>query len=655
MKKFWVFLAALLILLLPVFVQAADAGYSVLSFDTDVTVNENATLDVEERYVMDYTIPSHGMFRYMQLYPEITYETPAEATIVGKNGQQPVIVSGQDGAVTTQKQRVVIDNVEASRPVETYVEDGNFVMQIGDPDVLLTDEADFLLRYSYDMGDPGTDGFDMFYYNLTGNGWDAPIENVAFKVTMPKPFDASLLGFNVGPRGYKGYDPETLHYEVNGNVITGTYTGVLQPGGGITMWLELPDGYFVGARQDVDTGLVCVWIIGLVTLIVFVLLVVFGRSKKPLKVVEFYPPEGMTSADVGYIIDGDVEDRDVLSLLIYWADKGYLEIHEGEKKQEMVFVKLAELPADVNDYEDAMFRRLFKSGDTVSTKELQYTFYDVISATKGRVKAKFDDPETRIFKKSSQMLQDLVCMLGAFPAAFMAAISIYYATYEGVAPVIVALFVFFIGYFICAKYVKVINGWKSVKKLKRTASLIGSVVMVVAYNLVVALLCFWGGETFAWFAFVVALCGIAIALMAPFFRKLTEDGVRLQGRVLGLKEFIETVEKRRLEMLVKENPAYFYNVLPYAYVLGVSDTWSKQFEGLAVQPPTWYYGGRYDTFTTIYFTSMLMRSMNYTRTSLTARPQSSGGTSWGGGSGGGGFGGGGFSGGGFGGGGGGRW
>ena len=57
------------------------------------------------------------------------------------------------------------------------------------------------------------------------------------------------------------------------------------------------------------------------------------------------------------------------------------------------------------------------------------------------------------------------------------------------------------------------------------------------------------------------------------------------------------VEKDKLEMLVNDNPNYFFDILPYAYVLGVSDIWSKKFESIAIAPPTWYVGTMYSPAT----------------------------------------------------------
>lgn len=62
----------------------------------------------------------------------------------------------------------------------------------------------------------------------------------------------------------------------------------------------------------------------------------------------------------------------------------------------------------------------------------------------------------------------------------------------------------------------------------------------------------------------------------------------LAGELMGLRDFIDTAERNRLQMLVDENPQYFYEVLPYAIVFGMSDKWVSQFEHIAIEAPDWY-------------------------------------------------------------------
>ena len=136
-------------------------------------------------------------------------------------------------------------------------------------------------------------------------------------------------------------------------------------------------------------------------------------------------------------------------------------------------------------------------------------------------------------------------------------------------------------------------------------------------------------------------------------KKRTPFGVSMYGKVLGLKDFIEHAEKDRLNMLFEENPSIYFNVLPYAYVLGLTKVWTKHFKDMEMVQPEWYVG---DNFNTYRFYDTLDYSM---RRASSPTPPSTGGRGGGySGGGGGGFssgGGGGFSGGGFGGSSGGSW
>ena len=130
------------------------------------------------------------------------------------------------------------------------------------------------------------------------------------------------------------------------------------------------------------------------------------------------------------------------------------------------------------------------------------------------------------------------------------------------------------------------------------------------------------------------------------------------GRIAGLRDFIETAELDRMNELAGDNPEWFYHIIPYAYVFGLSDVFAEKLKDLSLPAPEWYVPRRNYTFFDYYTFNMLMtRSLSDVTTTLTVpKPSSSSGSSGGSG---GGFsgssGGGGFSGGGFGGGGGGSW
>lgn len=137
-----------------------------------------------------------------------------------------------------------------------------------------------------------------------------------------------------------------------------------------------------------------------------------------------------------------------------------------------------------------------------------------------------------------------------------------------------------------------------------------------------------------------------MVLLFKAMPKRTKYGNEMLGKIKGFKKFLETAEKQKLEAMVMENPTYFYDILPFTYVLGVSDKWIEKFETISLQAPNWYDG--YSSFNAASFGSFINSTMTSASSAMSSSPSSSS-------SGGGGSSGGGSSGGGSGGGGGGSW
>jgi uncharacterized membrane protein len=135
--------------------------------------------------------------------------------------------------------------------------------------------------------------------------------------------------------------------------------------------------------------------------------------------------------------------------------------------------------------------------------------------------------------------------------------------------------------------------------------------------------------------------GIIVVFFGWFMPSRTARGTRELEQVLGFREFLSRVEGDRLERIVK-TPEMFEKYLPYAMALGVEDKWAKAFEGIYTQPPSWYSGrGGVGTFHPSTFTRDLGAMSAAAATTMSSSPRGSGGSGFSGGSSGGGFGGGG--------------
>ena len=103
-------------------------------------------------------------------------------------------------------------------------------------------------------------------------------------------------------------------------------------------------------------------------------------------------------------------------------------------------------------------------------------------------------------------------------------------------------------------------------------------------------------------------------------RKRTSYGNEMLEEIRGFKNFLEIAEQPQLESLVKQNPKYFYDMLPYAYALGVLDKWIIKFEKIVIYYPDWYYGG--GSFNINDFSNFITRTMESAMLAMTTTPYS---------------------------------
>lgn len=572
MKKFIRFLSIIFALMLvaassvPAFADdnTSYVPYFFTAYNVDINVNENNSFDITEHISAYFNEQRHGIFR----------------TIPTRNQ-----VKRTDG--TSHSVKAKIKNIKASENCDVSIENGNYVLQIGDADTYVEGEHEYTIKYTYMLGEDQNNGFDELYYNIIGDGWDTYIQNVTFKITMPKEFDKSKLGFSIGNYGTVGtYD---INYDVNDNIITGSVARTLQPNEAVTVRLELEDGYFYFNKTLYNFKLaLLVAVPALLFIIVIILWSKFGKDKKAVQTVEFYPPNGMSSADIAFWQSGLIANNEKLTpLLIELANDGYIQIEEVEtkskKKSEFAITKLKDR-YDKNDRaKEIFFNGLFKNGtrSKIYKSDLEDDFYLTLNI----IRELYNKPEKRhkVFEAKSlymRILAWVLCALSVFAVLFNFS-----------------------------------NLFDS--NLKYILTLVGIIICIISF------------------------------VFSFFIRKRTDEAVDILGKINGFKNFLETAEKDKLEALVDDDPAYFYNILPYAYVLGVSDKWMKKFESIAVEPPQWYYG--YCPYNYIVFSHFMRDTMNSASNAMVSMPVQSGS--------GGSFssGGGGFAGGGAGGGGGGSW
>ena len=617
-------------------------GYRIDSYNVDMNVDKYGVMNINETITVDASRSKHGIIR----------------SIPTKN-----TVKRNDGTSYTNHARIT--NVKVNDEYEKSNENKNLNIKIGDPHNTFTGKKTYVISYTYDIGNDKTKDYDELYYNIIGTEWNTRISNVSFKITMPKEFDSSKLGFSVGEYGTVGYND--IKYSVDSNVITGSYLGTLNCYEGLTVRCELPEGYFEKKPINVSAqDIIIIGIAATTAIIGYLVWSKYGRDKKIVETVEFYPPEGLSSLDVGYFYYGNITNNQIVSLLISLANKGYIRIEENkekkgifksndykiyplEQKNSSTLEENSEMKQNLNsdanmkennltNEEKIFYKGLLRckpsNADYITKKDLQYDFYREANKIKASEKKK-----KKLIISGNKKVQMIV-----YPIIMIALML----------PMIILCRVFNLGYEFSGILQLAIWGgvfFTSLVTLKNVNYIILpeflGITTLILYTLLILFNIEYGFNLYIMECLLIMLSLGLNSILCALVTNRTDYGVEIKGKIGGFKNFLETAEKDKLEALVNENPQYFYNILPYTYALNVSSKWIEKFKDITMEPPSWYYYDGTNPFNSYLFIRTLDRSFDSFEGAMVSTPESSSSS--------GGFSGGGFSGGGSGGGGGSSW
>lgn len=135
------------------------------SFSTvDINVNTDNSFDITETITANFSEKKHGIIR----------KIPTSNSIVRNDG-------------STARNIAFVRDIEVSDPYTKSSDSGYTSLKIGSASQTLLGDHTYTIKYKYYIfGIDGLEDADEFYFNIIGTEWDTSIENVTFKITMPK-------------------------------------------------------------------------------------------------------------------------------------------------------------------------------------------------------------------------------------------------------------------------------------------------------------------------------------------------------------------------------------------------------------------------------------------------------------------------------------
>ncbi len=439
-----------------------------------------------------------------------------------------------------------------------------------------------VLRYRVRNGVRFYPDHDEFNWNVTGNGWEIPIDRVTALVRLPEGAKDLHASVYTGPLGARGRDARLFIAEREVRAVTSRR---LEPGEGLTLAVGFAKG-LVKAPSALERARR--WLQGrLILLLPLVTGVILGRfwwrfGRDPALgsvAVLYEPPGGLPAAVLGSLVQQRVDSVTLGATLVDLAVKGHLRIQQLEpalpflpfpKRYRFTVLTTRQQWQELAPHEAYLLEHLFpagEAGESISTDELRDHFYVHVPGFKRLVRqAVLAEGFYRQWPPSVRGVT-LAAGIGMVVAAL-------------VLPMVL---------------------------LPRDIFLLQTVVDPL----------------------LTGLCLLAtlalVILFAWIMPSRTPRGVEVLRQTLGFEEFLLRVESPRFNRVIR-TPELFERFLPYAMVAGLTKPWASAFQGIVQTPPSWYVGSD-DHFDIDGFGSDLEDCCSSTGSAMQSSPSSSGSSS----------------------------
>jgi uncharacterized membrane protein YgcG len=551
--------------------SASARELKIEKFSAEIVVEPDSSLNVTETIQANFIGAWHGLYRTIP----VEYVTP--------QGFNYSLFVRFEGATDAAGQSL---KVESSRQGH-YLKWKIYINDATDA------ERTIQLHYHVRNGLKFFEDHDELYWNVTGDEWDVPVGDASARILLPPGVTGVRTNEFTGSYGSRA---QNASLAASGSTVEVSMLRPLAFHEGLTVVVGWDKGFVQepSAGDLVGQFLASNWPLFFPILVfVFMLWLWYTRGRDPRVgpiAVQYTPPDGMSPAEAGTLVDENAEMRDITATIVDLAVRGYIVIEERDKSGMMGLVHnkeyvfhLKKSPAEwkgLKSHELMLLAGIFSNGalSDVALSTLQNQFYRNLPGIKNGI---FDAlMEHGYFQHRPDYVRG--------------------------------------GY---------IGG--------------GVLLGVVFFFAGAALSQRMGMSPVPFFVAAIITAGI-IAGFGWFMPARSSDGTKALAGVLGFEDFLTHVESDHMNR-ISQTPETFEKFLPFAMALGVEKKWVGAFQNIYTQPPSWYQGGYYNGgFYPIMFINSLDNMTTRASSVMSSAPRSSGGSGFGGGgSSGGGFGGGG--------------
>ena len=476
-------------------------NFVIKEYNIDISLKKNGEVKVKEEVLINFHNSKEEIIRFLPL----TFND-----------------------IKGRKRKVFVYDIQVIGERFSVEKDKDFcLIKIANSDRFVNREKKYVINYQVFGSIIEYRDSDFFHFNLVDPEWNALIEKSQFYIFLPKEY--LVRQEDIKLCSHKKADREmNVTINIDKGLVYGKKDNPISPEDGLSIIIALPKGLINQSSLTKFSLFIkdnMVFIIPVLAfLILFIVWWFIGKDETITKIIYYKPPKDLNPAIAGYLFNDKADNRDLISLLFYWAHKGIISIEDVDdplsiifSKKDYLIKKNKLLPLDSKPFEWIIYNDLFP--------------YQIKSVRVSSLKDKFHTTMELARKELENYISNL---------------NLY-------------------------------QRWSL--EIGKILKILFSPTLILGFYFV-----FIGDIKFAINLIITSVIILFFSFIMP---KKSPKGNKLYEILLGFKNFLEKVEKPKFEKMMAKNPEYFNEILPYAIAFGIADKLANKFEGLFSKPPEW--------------------------------------------------------------------
>jgi len=340
----------------------AQEAEQITNFVSDVTFNEDATIDIKEEIHYYFPEERHGIYR----------EIPVDYKVDGSFKRSTKFILN-DLYYYPQ------DNINLVKSIYTEsFNNGYQIFQIGEEDTYVQGNYVYVIDYTLKYAVNYFDDHDELYLNITGDSWEVPISSSTVVIHLPADATNGIC--------YTGtYGSTQQNCSIDSTDKQNISVSITQPLSiyeGYTVAIALPKGSVANTENEQKLQ----WIlsnIGILLPVPVLFLVIpwvkkNGKNKKRTVIPNYHPPKDMSPILSGFLYSKRLQNKYITADIIDLAVRGYVKIKQiSKKKYELIRTEKEDI--ELEDIEQELLKGLFKDKESVEIDKISSSFYTTVN------------------------------------------------------------------------------------------------------------------------------------------------------------------------------------------------------------------------------------------------------------------------------------